>query len=348
MRDEVAHEIVGRKGRRRRFRLSSQDGPAPAPLGLSREAAAPARSRQSGKPPLLPTGAPRRPHGRPQQRAGLRPREPPFRAGRRTGGSRRANPRSRPERGSEGGGRRRVGLTLSARREGILQGACFLGDGRGKPPSSPLETEHPPRPHFRTRTAARVRRQQLRTPPRPGRRRRSERHTPSREPRRAAHPYRALSPVLGFMHNLSLMSRSPQTKSSGWPPEAASTPGAPCNSPASASWGPPQSRSSQALDHPKAKRKIKEYLSEEYYCAPTAHTGHTSGINETGNETQSRHFRCHRTCQLLPPDPRRVVPPVHISFQAKRASKCTARRRPPGASPCLLPFITGLRRGCHR
>lgn len=160
--------------------------------------------------------------------------------------------------------------------------------------------------------------------------------------------FRALSPVLGFMHNLSLMSRSLQTKSSGWPPEAASTPGAPCNSPASASWGPPQSRSSQALDHPKAKRKIKEYLSEEYYCAPTAHTGHTSGINETGNETQSRHFRCHRTCRLLPPDPRRVVPPVHVSFQAKRASKCTARRRPPGASPRLPPFITGLRRGCHR
>lgn len=138
MRDEVAHEIVGRKGRRRRFRLSSQDGPAPAPLGLSREAAAPARSRQSGKPPLLPTGAPRRPHGRPQRRAGprpreqqdgLRPREPPFRAGRRTGGSGRANPRSHPERGGEGGGRCRVGLTLSARREGILQGACFLGDG---------------------------------------------------------------------------------------------------------------------------------------------------------------------------------------------------------------------------
>lgn len=86
------------------------------------------------------------------------------------------------------------------------------------------------------------------------------------------------------MHNLSLMSRSLQTKSSGWPPEAASTPGAPCNSPASASWGPPQSRSSQALDHPKAKRKIKEYLSEEYYCAPTAHTGHTSGINERGTK----------------------------------------------------------------
>lgn len=198
MRDEVAHEIVGRKGRRRRFRLSFQDGPAPAPLGLSREAAAPARSRQSGKPPLLPTGAPRRPHGRPQrwaglrpqeQQDGLRPREPPFRAGRRTGGSGRANPRSRPERGGEGGGRRRVGLTLSARREGILQGACFLGDGWAKPPSSPLETEHPPRPHFRTRTAARVRRQQPRTPPRPGRRRRSERRTPSREPRRAAHPF---------------------------------------------------------------------------------------------------------------------------------------------------------------
>lgn len=57
MRDEVAHEIVGRKGRRRRFRLSSQDGPAPAPLGLSCEAAAPAADWGASASPWPPTAA---------------------------------------------------------------------------------------------------------------------------------------------------------------------------------------------------------------------------------------------------------------------------------------------------
>lgn len=114
---EVTHEIVGRKGRT----IQPQHHSAYA---------APARSCQSRKPPLLPTEAPWCPHGHPQRWDGLRPREPPFRAGRRAGGSRRANPRSHPERGDEGGRRCHFRSTLSARQEGILQDVSWVTDER--------------------------------------------------------------------------------------------------------------------------------------------------------------------------------------------------------------------------